>query len=264
MNIDKLLDLMKALRDPQSGCPWDIKQDNRSIAPHTLEETHETLDAIERDDMENLQEELGDLLFNIVFHAHIANDRGFFDFGDVVKGIVDKMIRRHPHVFEANGAKIPDEQALHKQWQMLKQEEKLAREKSTTAESGFGRHSATLSALKRAERLQQDAAEYGFDWPNIHPVIEKLEEEVEELKRAVRTGDRSEISDELGDVLFVCMNIARHTRINAEIALRDTNQKFMRRFDYVLKQMKSAGYPLNQQQLDRMESYWQQSKSVVG
>ncbi len=264
MNIDKLLDLMKALRDPQSGCPWDIKQDNRSIAPHTLEETHEALDAIERDDMENLEEELGDLLFNIVFHAHIANERGFFNFGDVVKGIVNKMIRRHPHVFEADGAIKLDEEALHKQWQVLKKQERSARGKPDTAGSRFGRNSAALSALKRAERLQQDAAEFGFDWPNIHPVIEKLEEEVEELKRAIGKGDQSEISDELGDVLFVCMNIARHTRINAEIALRDTNQKFMRRFDYVLEQMQSGGHPMNHQQLDRMESFWQQSKSIVG
>ena len=259
MNIDKLLDLMKALRDPQKGCPWDIKQDNRSIAPHTLEETHETLDAIERDDMENLEEELGDLLFNIVFHAHIAKERGFFDFGDVVRGIVEKMVRRHPHVFDSSAPAQIDEEVLKEQWQALKKQEK-----SNSAQDHFGHNSATLSALKRAERLQYDAAEFGFDWPDINPVIEKLEEEVDELKQAIESGEKSRISDELGDVLFVCMNIARHTKVNAEIALRDTNQKFMRRFDFVLEKMNSGGHPLNQQQLELMESFWQQSKSIVG
>lgn len=263
MNIDNLLDVMKALRDPQNGCPWDIRQDNRSIAPYTLEETHETLDAIERDDMENLKEELGDLLFNIVFHAHIAKQRGCFDFGDVVEGIVNKMIHRHPHVFGANGSLKLDDEALNEQWKVLKKQEKSTQKKSATAQFKFGQYSAALSALNRAERLQREAAEFGFDWPHIQSVVEKLEEEVGELKCAIETGNQSEISDELGDVLFVCMNIARHARVNAEIALRDTNQKFMRRFDYVLEQMKSGGHPMNQQQLDRMESFWQQSKSVV-
>lgn len=259
MNIDKLLEVMKSLRNPQSGCPWDLKQDSRSIAPCTLEETHEVLDAIERDDMENLKEELGDLLFNIVFHAHIAEERGDFDFGDVVEGIVDKMTRRHPHVFEANNTMITDDETLNEQWQALKKQEK-----SNSGRVGFGRRSAALSALNRAERLQQDAAELGFDWPHIHSVVEKLDEEIDELKHAIESGSQSEISDELGDVLFVCMNIARHAQVNAEFALRDTNQKFMRRFDYVLEQMKSGGHPMDQQQLDRMESFWQQSKSVVG
>ena len=259
MNIENLIEVMKALRDPQGGCPWDIKQDSKSVAPHTLEETHEVLDAIERDDMENLEEELGDLLFNIVFHAQIANERGFFNFNDVVKGIVKKMIRRHPHVFEAIGTSKLDDDTLKEQWQALKKKEKAA-----PSRPGFGQYSAALSALSRAERIQHDAAGFGFDWPHIHSVIEKLEEEVGELKQAVESGDRSQISDELGDVLFVCMNIARHTSVNAEIALRDTNQKFIRRFGYVLEQMKAGGHPVNQQQLDRMESFWQQSKSVVG
>lgn len=264
MNIDILLDVMKSLRDPHNGCPWDIQQDNRSIAPYTLEETHEALDAIERDDMENLKEELGDLLFNIVFHAHIAKEKGIFNFDDVVEGIVNKMIRRHPHVFEANSSLKLDDEALNEQWQALKKQEKSAQKNSAPPQSGFGQCSAALSALNRAERLQHEAAEFGFDWPLIQSVIEKLEEEVDELRRAIETGDQSEISHELGDVLFACMNIARHARVNAEIALRDTNQKFIRRFDYVLEQMKSGGHPMNQQQLDRMESFWQQSKSVVG
>ena len=264
MNIDKLIDVMKALRDPQNGCPWDIKQDSKSIAPYTLGEAHEVLDAIERDDMENLEEELGDLLFNIVFHAHIANERGIFDFGDVVAGIVDKMIRRHPHVFEATSTDKLDEDTLKEQWQAHKKLEKTAQKKPASTRFGFGQSSAALSALNRAERLQHDAAEFGFDWPHIRPVIEKLEEEVAELKHAVETGTQSEISDELGDVLFVCLNIARHSKVNAEIALRDTNQKFMRRFEYVLEQMKSGGHPMNQKQLGRMESFWQRSKSIVG
>ncbi len=264
MNIDNLLKVVKALRDPQNGCPWDIRQDNRSIAPYTLEETHETLDAIERDDMDNLKEELGDLLFNIVFHAHITKEKGIFDFSDVVEGIVNKMIHRHPHVFAADGNNDLDDEALSKQWQTLKEQEKSARKNFASSQLEFGQHSAALSAFNRAERLQHEAARFGFDWPDIQSVVEKLEEEVDELKCAIEKGSQSEISDELGDVLFVCMNIARHARVNAEIALRDTNQKFIRRFGYVLEKMKSGDHPMNQQQLDRMESFWQQSKSVVG
>ncbi len=162
---------MKALRDPQNGCPWDIKQDSKSIAPYTLGEAHEVLDAIERDDMENLEEELGDLLFNIVFHAHIANERGIFDFGDVVAGIVDKMIRRHPHVFEATSTDKLDEDTLKEQWQAHKKLEKTAQKKPASTQFRFGHGSAALSALNRAERLQHDAAAFGFDWPHIRPVI---------------------------------------------------------------------------------------------
>jgi len=258
-SIDDLIDVMKALRDPTHGCPWDIKQTSASIASYTLEETHEALDAIERDDMDNLKEELGDLLFHIIFHARIAEENHLFDFNDVAEGIVNKMKRRHPHVFEADRSNQISDEALSLQWQSLKNEEK-----SGSPDSAFGASSASLSAINRAKVLQGEAAEFGFDWPHIANVVDKLEEEMDELKLAIESGNSDAISDELGDLLFVCMNIARHAKVDAEMALRRTNRKFINRFNYVSEQMKSAGIEMGSQQLDRMEYFWQQSKPIVG
>lgn len=258
-SIDDLIDVMKALRDPNHGCPWDIKQTSASIASYTLEETHEALDAIERDDMDNLKEELGDLLFHIIFHARIAEENHLFDINDVAEGIVNKMKRRHPHVFEADRSNQISDEALSLQWQSLKNEEK-----SGSPDSAFGASSASLSAINRAKVLQGEAAEYGFDWPNITNLVDKLEEEMDELKLAIESGNSDAISDELGDLLFVCMNIARHAKVDAEMALRRTNRKFINRFNYVFEQMKSAGIEMDSQQLDRMEYFWQQSKPIVG
>ena len=258
-SIDDLIDVMKALRDPNHGCPWDIKQTSASIASYTLEETHEALDAIERDDMDNLKEELGDLLFHIIFHARIAEENHLFDFNDVAEGIVNKMKRRHPHVFEADRSNQISDEALSMQWQSLKNEEKPG-----SADSAFGASSASLSAINRAKVLQGEAAEFGFDWPHIANVVDKLEEEMDELKLAIESGNSDAISDELGDLLFVCMNIARHAKVDAEMALRRTNRKFINRFNYVSEQMKSAGIEMDSQQLDRMEYFWQQSKPIVG
>jgi ATP diphosphatase len=262
-NIEELLTLMKRLRTPITGCPWDLKQTNASIAAHTLEETHEVLDAIERDDMDNLKEELGDLLFHIVFHSRIAQERGAFDFDQIVEGVVTKMTHRHPHVFDENHQANTDEETLRQQWLDLK-----AKEKATSAldmaSTHFGQNSSSQSAIKRAVSLQQEAAEYGFDWPELSLVIDKLDEEIIELKQAIESGDLTHVSDELGDVLFVCLNIARHLKIEAEMSLRHTNQKFIRRFDYVKQQMQSSDINMSQQALDQMEAFWQQSKSVVG
>lgn len=258
-SIDDLINVMKALRDPIHGCPWDIKQTSASIASYTLEETHEALDAIERDDMDNLKEELGDLLFHIIFHARIAEENHLFDFNDVAEGIVNKMKRRHPHVFEADRSNQISDEALSLQWQSLKNEEK-----SGPPDSAFGASSASLSAINRAKVLQGEAAEFGFDWPHIANVVDKLEEEMDELKLAIESGNSDAISDELGDLLFVCMNIARHAKVDAEMALRRTNRKFINRFNYVSEQMKSAGIEMDSQQLERMEYFWQQSKSIVG
>jgi ATP diphosphatase len=260
-NIEKLLTLMEKLRTPKTGCPWDLKQTNASIAAYTLEETHEALDAIERGDMDNLKEELGDLLFHIVFHCRIAQEQGAFDFDQVVEGIVAKMTYRHPHVFDQNHQASKDEEALKQQWLDLKAKEKAS---SGIEATRFGQNSTSQSAIKRASRLQQEAAEYGFDWPELSLVIEKLDEEVIELKQAIESGDITHASDELGDVLFVCVNIARHLKIEAEMSLRHTNQKFIRRFDYVKQQMQSSDINMSQQALDQMEAFWQQSKSVVG
>lgn len=257
--INKLLQVMKDLRNPETGCPWDIRQTSKSIAGYTLDETHEVLDAIERDDTENLQEELGDLLFNIVFHACIAEEKGQFNFDDVAQGITDKMLRRHPHVFgELRDQKLSDE-VLSQQWQALKQQEK-----SDAQPSRAGADSNGLSAMYRARRIQKDAARCGFDWPDINPVFDKLEEELAELKHAFGTGNRDEISDEIGDLLFVCINLARHAKVNAEMSLRNTNQKFLRRFAYVQAAMANAGVEMEQEQLGQMELFWQESKQQVG
>ena len=257
--IESLLRVMQKLRDPDGGCPWDLRQTSASIAPHTLDETHELLDAIERDDIDNLREELGDLLFNIVFHARIAEEQGQFDFDDVARGIADKMIRRHPHVFGDEAGRDISDEALSRQWQALKQQEK-----PNTAGEARSSEDSTLPAIYRARQMQNDAARLGFDWPSIDPVLDKLDEEIGELRRAVAAGDRAAMEDELGDVLFVCVNVARHFKVDAEFALRQTNRKFERRFAYVCEQMRATGMPLEQRQLEQMENFWQQAKSVVG
>jgi len=257
--IDELLQVMRDLRDPGTGCPWDIRQTSASIAAYTLDETHELLDAIERDDTENLKEELGDLLFNIVFHARIAEEKGQFNFDDVAKGISEKMRRRHPHVFGPEREQQHSEESLSQQWQALKREEKQGREPLP-----MGSDSASNSAIYRAREIQKKAATFGFDWPDIRPVFDKLEEELGELKHAFDTGDEKAISDEIGDLIFVCVNLARHADINAEMALRGTNQKFLRRFAYVQQQMQAAGIEMDQQQLEQMEGFWQDAKSRVG
>ena len=257
--IETLIQIMKDLRHPENGCPWDIRQTSVSIAPHTLDETHELLDAIERGDTENLKEELGDLLFNIVFHARIAEEQGHFTFDDVAQGIADKMLRRHPHVFGDEREQQISDEILAQQWQAIKQQEK-----SGQADPGLGADSAANSAMYRARQIQRQAAKFGFDWPSINPVFDKLEEEIAELKHAFSTGDSGAISDELGDLLFVGVNLARHAGINAEMSLRNTNQKFLRRFAYVQQQMADAGIEMDQKQLEQMESFWQDSKAKVG
>jgi MazG family protein len=257
--IENLLQVMKDLRHPDDGCPWDIRQTSASIAGYTLDETHEVLDAIERNDTENLKEELGDLLFNIVFHARIAEERDQFNFDDVAQGITDKMLRRHPHVFGATREQQFSDETLSQQWQAIKQAEKSDRDNPAMSSD-----SGSNSAMYRARQIQQDAAGFGFDWPDINPVFDKLDEELAELKHAFSTGDKDAISDELGDVLFVCINLARHAKVNAEMSLRNTNQKFLRRFAYVRQHMEAAGIEMDRRQLEAMERFWQESKTTVG
>jgi ATP diphosphatase len=256
--INDLLQVMENLRDPETGCPWDKRQTSQSIAGCTLDETHELLDAIERSDSENLKEELGDLLFNIVFHARIAEEQGQFDFDDVAQGITEKMRRRHPHVFgDLRDQELSDE-ILSQQWQAIKQQEKSEREIS-----GPGSDSGSNSAIYRARQIQKEAAVLGFDWPDINPVFDKMEEELAELRQAFSEGDKDAISEEIGDLMFVCVNLARHAKVNAEMSLRQTNRKFQRRFAYVQQQMGAAGIAMEQHQLDQMERFWQEAKSHV-
>ncbi len=264
--IENLLQVMRDLRHPETGCPWDIRQTSASIAPYTLDETHEVIDAIERDDTENLKEELGDLLFNIVFHARIAEEQGQFDFDDVANGIADKMLRRHPHVFGDERDRPTDEAELSQRWQAFKDAEKEAAGRgdgNTSADPVAEIEGSLNSPLYQAKKLQKDAAREGFDWPDINPVFDKLEEELHELRQAYNDGDKDAITDELGDLLFVCVNVARHAKVNPEIALRRTNRKFARRYAYVQAQMAAAGIAMEQSQLETMEVFWQQAKRAV-
>lgn len=258
-----LRQLMEDLRHPETGCPWDQRQTSQTIAPHTLAETHELLDAIEREDLENLREELGDLLFNIVFHSRIAEEQGHFDLDDVAHGIVEKMRRRHPHVFEARPGETFTDEQLAEQWQAIKRAEKEGQAEKNRPTLP-GENSASMSAMQRATKMQHEAAVFGFDWPNLSPVLDKLQEEAEELREAVANGDKAHIESELGDVMFVLVNIARHLDIDPEMALRGTNQKFIRRFRYVFESMAADGLDINDSELQTMEGYWQRSKREVG
>lgn len=249
---------MAALRHPQSGCPWDIKQTSESISTYTLEETYELLHAIQTGDIQNIKEELGDLLFHIVFHAQIASEQNQFDINDVIQTIVDKMTRRHPHVFDPQRDNNLSEEELNSQWQQLKTIEKV-NEGRVLDDTGH-----KFPALIRAQKLQDAAAEYYFDWPEVEPVFAKIEEEIGELREALLSSDKAHILAEMGDVLFACTNLARHVDVDAESALRQTNEKFIRRFDFVMKNMQKAGIEFSPEQLDQMEQFWQQSKSVTG
>lgn len=231
--IRDLLDIMSALRDPVGGCPWDLQQDFRSIAPYTIEEAYEVADAIDRNDLPALRDELGDLLLQVVFHAQMARERGAFDFGDVVRAISSKMMRRHPHVFA--GERVADADAQRGAW-----EEHKARERAGTGDesviAGVGR---ALPALMRADKLARRAARVGFDWPDPAGVAAKLREELAEVEAARQEGETAHVQEEIGDLLFTCASLARHLKVDPEEALRSANRKFERRFR-VLEQLLGA------------------------
>lgn len=258
--IEKLKEIMKALRDPDSGCPWDIQQDFSTIAPYTVEEAYEVADAIERNDMEDLKSELGDLLFQVIFHSQLADEAGLFDFQDVVKQINEKLTRRHPHVFEDE--KVENEEHLARRWEEHKHAERTEKSKNEdSGHSAFDGIASTMPALKWSHKIQKRAASTGFDWPNIWPVFEKLEEELTELKEEIGKEENHErIIDEFGDVLFVCVNIAMHLGVDAEQALRHGNRKFISRFDVMEKLMGSDDKQFADCSLEQMEAYWQQAK----
>lgn len=254
--IQQLLNIMERLRDRDSGCPWDIEQDFSSIAPYTIEEAYEVNDAIERNDMRDLRDELGDLLFQVVFHAQMADEQGAFDFDDVVRAVNDKLIRRHPHVFA--GEKAADKAELEWQWERHKKAERESRQTDTGALAGIA---SGLPALRWSQKLQKRAAATGFDWPDTGSVFEKLQEELEELKAEMGQPDNEDrVIDEYGDVLFVCVNLAMHLHINAEQALRQANRKFIRRFSLMEQLIARQGAVMEQLTLEQMESYWQQAK----
>lgn len=251
--MNKLLQIMSRLRDPEIGCPWDAEQDFSSIAPYTIEEAYEVADAIERRDMNDLRDELGDLLLQVVFHAQMAKEEGIFEFDDVVESICDKLVRRHPHVF---GEERIDSAAAHKRtWNELKAWERQEKgHKSILDDVPRG-----MAELQRSVKLQKRAAEVGFDWPDPGPILEKFDEETEEIREAIASGDADAVEDELGDLLFVVTNLARKLKVDPGRALRRANSKFERRF----RAMEEAGggqEKLSEMSLDDMEAMWQSVK----
>ena len=260
-DIRRLLDIMAALRQPGTGCPWDLQQDFASIAPYAIEEACEVVDAIERGDMADLADELGDLLLQVVFHAQMASEHGIFDFGDVVEAITAKMIRRHPHVFGAAQELSPD--AVKKSWSAIKAQEKAARQAGRPAASSLlAGIPAALPALTRAVKLQARAGSVGFDWNNPRQVLAKIREETDEIEAALDGGDTSEISDEIGDVLFALANLARHVGVDPETCARSTNAKFERRFGHIEAALGERGETLSATPLAEMEQLWQAAKTA--
>jgi ATP diphosphatase len=257
-----LIEIMAALRTPGSGCPWDLAQSFATIAPYTIEEAYEVADAITRGDLDDLRDELGDLLLQVVFHARIAQEAGSFEFADVVQAITEKLIRRHPHVFgDLTAASEAEVAGL---WARIKAGEKA--EKAALGPSSAGR-SATLAdvkaglpALARALALQAKAAEVGFDWGDVAPVVAKIHEETDEIAEAVKTGSQAEIAGEIGDLLFAVVNLARHHRVDPETALRGTNAKFERRFAAIEQALAAKGKSPRDSTLAEMDALWDDAK----
>ncbi|MGQ0580810.1 MAG: nucleoside triphosphate pyrophosphohydrolase [Reyranella sp.] len=258
--LPRLLAVMVWLRDRQHGCPWDIDQTFQTIAPYTIEEAYEVADAIERNDMPALKEELGDLLLQVVYHAQIAQEAQVFSFADVASAIAEKMIDRHPHVF--GDATIDTSEAQTVSWEARKAAERAAKQTVQPAGALDGVARA-LPALMRAEKIQKRAARVGFDWADIEPVIDKIEEELGELRAEITAGtvDQARLTDELGDVLFAVANLARHCKVDPEAALRATNDKFERRFGYIERQLAAQDRKPTDASLEEMESLWQEAKT---
>ncbi len=266
-DISRLIEIMAALRTPVTGCPWDTEQTFETIAPYTIEEAYEVADAIARRDLQDLRDELGDLLLQVVYHARMAEEQGEFAFGDVVEAVTTKMIRRHPHVF---GDKDARNAGMAKgMWKSIKTAEKAEKRRlllargADTEDHGEGYLDSVpvaLPALTRALKLQEKAADIGFDWKNAKPILDKIEEEIGELREAMENNDSAAILDEFGDTLFALVNFGRHLRIDAETALRGTNEKFRSRLNQVERDLVASGRSLDEATLDEMEELWQRAK----
>ncbi|MDO6460873.1 nucleoside triphosphate pyrophosphohydrolase [Granulosicoccaceae sp. 1_MG-2023] len=260
-SIEPLLDIMARLRDPQNGCPWDLKQNFRSVAPYTVEEAYEVADAIERGDLDDLRDELGDLLFQVVFHARMAEEAKAFGFDDVVDAVCEKLVRRHPHVFATPGALSEDE--VNRRWEEEKAAERERKygQADASALSGI---TAGLPPLLRAEKLQRKAARVGFDWPDCKPVLAKIREELEEVEEAMAAADQDHTEAEIGDLLFAVVNLARHCQLDAGTALSRTNAKFTRRFQAIEQALQAEGRDMQSATLEEMEAIWQAVKKTQG
>lgn len=274
--VEDLKALMARLRDPETGCPWDTKQTFRSIVPHTLEEAHEVADAIEREDYPHLKEELGDLLFQVIFYARMGQEQGYFNFDDIVDVLVRKLLRRHPHVFpdgtldsRVDADNRPSDEWIAASWERIKAEERAEKGPGTDQkpESRLDDIPGSLPALVRAEKLQRRAARYGFDWPDIEPVFDKLQEEIGELREAWENARhdpaaRDDVEDELGDLMFVCVNLARFLKVNPDQALRRTNRKFEARFRAIEQTLAEQGRVMEDETLEALDAIWNRVKGV--
>ncbi|MCE8051397.1 nucleoside triphosphate pyrophosphohydrolase [Halomonas daqingensis] len=270
--IDDLLTLMAVLRDPEQGCPWDLKQDWDSIVPHTLEEAYEVADAIERRAWGELPGELGDLLFQVVYYSQFASEEERFDFHDVVHTLTAKMVRRHPHVFPDGtlasrrppgvSAEQVETRQVNSRWESLKAEERVERAEADAGVSVLDDVPRTLPALSRAAKLSKRAARVGFDWPDATGVIAKIREELDEVEQALAEGNRRHAAEEVGDLLFAVTNLARTLKADPEQCLRDTNAKFERRFRHVERALAERGMTTRDVDLDTMERHWQEAKRL--
>lgn len=262
--IEELIHLMARLRKPETGCPWDMKQDFSSILPHMLEEAYEVADAIERGDIAHLREELGDLLFQIIFYSQIAKEQALFDFDEIVDTLTNKLLKRHPHVFpdgslqsERTAGQAPNQSEIRENWEQAKAKDRLIK-------GDLGRLAdipLALPALTRAEKLQKRASHHGFDWPDYRPVLEKIDEELTELREAIEHNDAQHIEEELGDLIFACINLGRHRGINLETCLRHANQKFETRFHEMEVIAEVNNLDFEELNLEEKNNLWLQVKS---
>jgi|TARA_R110002096_G_scaffold436056_1_gene666482 nucleoside triphosphate diphosphatase len=255
-NIKALLKIMETLRDPKDGCAWDVEQTFKTIAPYTIEEAYEVAEAVEQDDMDGLKDELGDLLFQVVFHARMAEEAGHFDFSDVVDAIADKMVRRHPHVFADDNFRTAEEQTVA--WEEQKAAERAAKKQKSVLDGV----TVGLPALTRAVKLQKRASRVGFDWPETSQVIDKLQEEMLELSEELVANqqDQAKIEEEFGDMMFVYANLARHLKIDPEEALRAANTKFTNRFNKIEQHIDKENNSIDQYSLEELEKLWVKAK----
>lgn len=266
--LPDLLHLMARLRDPQHGCPWDLQQDYASIVPHTLEEAYEVADAIQSGDFEHLPGELGDLLFQVVYYSQLAREEGRFDFATVVDAITRKLVRRHPHVFPDGdlygSPELPrlDEAAIKRRWEEIKAEERAEKAAAPEQLSLLDDVPSALPALSRAAKLQKRAAQVGFDWPEALPVVDKVREELDEVLEAMSENDPQAIAEELGDLLFVVVNLARHLKVDPENALRAANGKFERRFRFIEQALRDAGRSIENCDLEELDALWGEAKKA--
>ncbi|MAN66084.1 nucleoside triphosphate pyrophosphohydrolase [uncultured Hyphomonas sp.] len=256
--MSRLIEIMAKLRDPETGCAWDVAQDFSTIAPYTIEEAYEVADAIQREDMNELKEELGDLLFQVVFHSQMAKEVGAFEIADVVDAINAKMIRRHPHVFGNEDTRTADQQVAA--WEVIKAQERAGKDKSNGPSSALDGVALALPSLLRAEKLQKRAARVGFDWTEAGHIFDKLTEETDEVREAIETGDPDKIEDELGDLLFVAANLSRRLNVDPEQALRRANAKFERRFRAMEALAEQDGQDFAVLDIDAQETLWQRVK----